>query len=1219
MGQLAVYTSPLPFSNKQVKTEVPYGSDIHGIVNAVVPYDLASVGVIAIIDGKVLTKDQWNTVPAFGAVVNIRVMPQGGGGGGKNPLATVLSIAVSIAAPYLSAAILGPGIIAGSQLGAALLSKGLTAAIGIVGKLAVSSLASPPKQTNAGKKSINNAATSPTQFIEGASNTISPFGVIPICLGTNRMFPLQAARPFTETQDDKQYARQLFTWGWGDSMTLSEIKIGDTLLTQFTDYDIAHKLDGDLHDGTSLYSDDIYQNDFSILLDNDDGYTLRTTQPNVDEAIIDITFPQGLYAINSKGKRVSATVACTVQYSPTGAGTWTTTSGFSLTSSQNEALRKSLRITFPSNGTYDVRIKRDTADATVDTQFDKVYLTALKSITHVSPVNLQGICGTAIRIKATEQLNGVLDQFNAIVTNEILDYDAGGSPEWIVRATSNPASLYRYVLQGAANARPISDSKIDIAALEVWHSYCEAKGYTYNRVIDYEASVDDILRDIASAGAASPAIVDGKRTIVIDNEKTDIVAMVTPRNSWGYSGELQYATLPHAFRVQFRNANKGYVQDERIVYDDGYDENNATEFETLEFQSCTNSDMAFKMGRRHIAAARLRPEVHTFSMDVENIVFLRGDRIKFINDAPIIGVGDGRIKTVTTDNGSPELVTGFTIDDTVTIPSASTYYVRIRLADGTQIYKELVTSVGSFSAFTFATPFTIADTPAAGDLCYFVETGMEKDLIVLSIEPGDDLTAVIRAIDYAPGIFTASEAAIPSWTSNITTPLEFIRPEPPVLVNAQSGEAVMIINSDGSYTSRAVFALQNPNEQDVLTQVKVRVSGSDVFTNANVLQSTPESLIISGLQDDTYYDIHIRYQRPGSNILSALLELNSYLFEGAAGSPDDVTNFRITVTGTSAFFSWDANDDIDLSHYKLKFSSLFTGATWETAQTSEETIYDNRIAKPFQAGTYLIKAVDQYGNESDNAVSIVTYDPGLLGNAVQVIDEAGSSPFFAGTKTNVDVFEDGLVLIDETTDGYYYFATEVDLEGIYQSSVSAAITATGIQLDPMAANDVFDMTDIFDVEDIFGLTAGSWAVTLEYRYTTDNPAASPVTWTAWSELIAGNIEFWGMQFRLKLISYELNISPKVTGLTVTVDMPDRIERGEDLTVTGSGATITYSPPFKAPPAVGITIQDGATDDRIEFTSKDSDGFTFKVYNATSAGYVTRTYDYIASGYGRDNT
>ena len=55
------------------------------------------------------------------------------------------------------------------------------------------------------------------------------------------------------------------------------------------------------------------------------------------------------------------------------------------------------------------------------------------------------------------------------------------------------------------------DSKIDIEALEDWHRHCTEQGYSYNRVIDYDTSVEEILRDVAAAGAGVSHVAAGIR------------------------------------------------------------------------------------------------------------------------------------------------------------------------------------------------------------------------------------------------------------------------------------------------------------------------------------------------------------------------------------------------------------------------------------------------------------------------------------------------------------------------------------------------------------------------------------------------------------------------------------------------------------------------------------------------------------------------------------
>lgn len=1394
---LQVFAAPLPFSNRQVKAEVLVGSTVEEIIESILPFKfdgVEDIGAIVTINGQVILRRNWKRVrPKLGTIINVRVVPQKSGG--KNPFATLLSIALLVAAPYAAAAATGYAATAlgvTSLIGSQAIYLGTRLFIGVVGFLVTSALSPPPQQTRAAKNPLEN----PTQFIEGAQNVIDPYGVVPINLGTNRMMPKQAARPYTEAQDGENYVRQLFDWGWGDKLIISDLKIGESSLSDFNSFEIEHRLNGDLYLGTDLYSDDVFQEDFSIELKEVDGFTTRTTQVNVDEAIVDVTFFTGLTKFSGTGARLPYNVQLEAQYALTGTspqvwssyaisftvhsgaaltfddvqvtetkrnisgtnyfvgyrkdivmldafdgrisilngfevsdttnpdapflpsgkvllatallltktpadvagasvttvesfsddrqaglststgwqgiylnastdfepshiGTAVTVSGGSVkadplnfTSAQAEALRRSVRLKFATRGTYDIRIRRVTDDkenlglsqAQQDKIFDTATLTAIKSVTHVNPVDLQGVNGTATRFKGTGQLNGSLSTFNGLVSSVIPDYDAA-TDTWINRVSSNPASLYRYVLQCRANFKRLVDSKINLEELADWHTHCVTMGYSYNRVIDFEASVADILLDIASAGSAAPATIDGKRTVVIDREKSDIVQMVTPRNSWDYSGEFSYPDLPHAFRVQFRNADKGYIQDERIVYDDGYNEFNATKFETIDLPSCTNSDLAFKHGRRYIATARLRRETHTFMMDVENLVALRGNRIVLEHDVPIIGVGDARVKTVVS-SGSPELITGVTLDDTITIPDDSTYYMRVRLHDGTWLYKPLVTDIGSFTSFDFVTPFAIpytADSPAerlfnAGDLCYVVETGMELDLVILRIDPMEDFSARITAVNYAPEIFDAENAAIPAFVSNITTPLSFIRPLPPLLVAEQSNESAMLANSDGTFLERAIFTLLNPNDGDMTVTAQVRKSGTDTFTTANVLEATPERVVLTGLDDATYYDIHIRYKRPDGVVYSIPLQINSYYFIGASGTPSDPEGFTHLLSGDLSIFEWTDSTDIDHDHWIMKFSGVFSGASYATAQLFKDNIFENNLTAPFQAGTYFLKSVDRLGNESDNAAVIITFDVSSVGNVVAELVEA---PAFGGTFDNTQIVNDALVLVDTSlTDGYYYFNNSLDLGAIYIAAISAAIIAGGTFVNNIfditdlfaetdifgsGSNNLYDEADIFAMPDIFGIGDDGWSVELQYRTTQTNPSSSPAGWSAWTTFVTGNVEFRAIEFRLKLTSLAANVSPSVTStLTVTIDMPDRIERGENLSVLGTGgspptgATVVFDPPFKASPAVAITLQNAATDDKIVFVAKSAGGFSFYVYNQTTAGYVTRTYDYIASGYGRES-
>ncbi len=177
----------------------------------------------------------------------------------------------------------------------------------------------------------------------------------------------------------------------------------------------------------------------------------------------------------------------------------------SITSNKAKALTRTTPITFPERGRYDIELTRTTTDWDEADQsneddpaprHDGLVRAAL--VPPEYPIDFpQPLALAACRIRATGQLNGTLDALNADVTSICPDWDEA-SGTWIPRETNNPASLFRYVLAGPAIAYPLTLA--EIGALEDWHWFCVAKGLTYNRVHDYEASVLEVLGDIAAAG-----------------------------------------------------------------------------------------------------------------------------------------------------------------------------------------------------------------------------------------------------------------------------------------------------------------------------------------------------------------------------------------------------------------------------------------------------------------------------------------------------------------------------------------------------------------------------------------------------------------------------------------------------------------------------------------------------------------------------------------------
>ena len=449
----------------------------------------------------------------------------------------------------------------------------------------------------------------------------------------------------------------------------------------------------------TLFPKEVFEQQLSIELTDDSAWQQRNTETQIDEISIDVTAPQGVYAINkSNGQLFNVAVEVLAEYKTVAAGSWTTFPGtpFTLTGSAQEVSRTNRRVAV-ARGDYQVRIRRNTGS--LDAQFagsevfDQVFWTALRGTRNEDPDQFPDpIAKTAIRIRATDQLNGVLDNFNGVVTSRVRHWNGAA---WVDDTPSrNPASLFRHVLQGRANKRPVPNARIDLARLEDWANYCTAKGYTCDLVIDGRRRVPEVLADIAACGRAVPVRRDGKWSVSFDDTDDDppIVQLFSPRNSWAFSSTRVFKAMPHGFRVRFINAANGWQEDERIVYADGYSAANATLFEGREFPGVTSTSLIWKFGRFQIAQEKLRPEVYTLTTHFAHLVCTRGDRVRVQHDVTLWGQVTCRVKS-----RASNIVT---LDETVIMEAGKSYGLRHMGADGVLRYHDVELAPGKSNTVT---------------------------------------------------------------------------------------------------------------------------------------------------------------------------------------------------------------------------------------------------------------------------------------------------------------------------------------------------------------------------------------------------------------------------------------------------------------------------------------------------------------------------------------
>lgn len=1339
-----VFMSPHPFSAARLHKKAAAGQTVLDIAKAenagLIPHMHVYIG------GHYIAREFWGGVrPKAGTAVTIRVLPMGGGGG-KNPLRAVLSLALMAASPAISAGIAG-AFGAGTFLG-----RLATAGAGLLGRLALNALAPPARPRFSAQKE------SPALFIQGAQNRAVPFGRVPRVLGRHRFVPPFGALPYTETAGAEQYLRLLFVWGYGP-LHIGDLKIGETPLEEFEGVEVETRQGYDDDPPLSLYSNSVLQNDLEIALRQQDGYVTRTTGADADEIGVDVTWPRGLVKFGGGGARHAATVRIEIQYAPAGTQDWSAGEGafkpfaareaalaakpkaykrqgqahavtridrvvldmagggvsvlkgaefragidagapetpalppgrialarverrsddgdvvpaeriaderaealagvsfenpgdflvaasagenrvdiaagglrfpgIVVTAKQTAALRETVAFRVPK-GQYDVRLRRVTPDAAGDGNvFDECAWTALRTVRHAYPVNMKGVALTALRIKATGQLSGVIERFNGVVTSILPDWDG---EEWTEQQTSNPASLFRHVLQGSANARPLQDSRLDLEKITAWHENCAAEGREFNMAVDCDMSVREILHGIAAAGRAAPALTDGKWGVVEDRPQSVPVQHFTPRNTWGFEGRKEFAERPEALRVRFINRDRGHIQDERLVFDDGFDETTAAKYETLELPGVTSADQAWRDGRYHIATARLRPETYSFHCDVEHIVCTRGDLIRFSHDVPLFGLMSARVKSLVMAGGD---AAGATLDAAVTMEGGKSYAVRFRKADGASLVIGLQNVPGSAQTVMFAAPAAPESAPAAGDLALFGEAGTESvELVVQSITPENNLCARLACVDAAPAVHAAGAGPIPAFSSQVSVPPEMRRPPAPEMAEIQSGEEALIRNTDGSLSTRIVVSLKAPAWPARLSvEAAIRARDETRFRPAETAAQAQNRLSIADVAEGETYDIQLRYVTD-AGVFSPPLLIPAHRVAGTSALPSDVARLSVNVLGDTAHLSWDGVSDLDLSHYTLRYSPALEGAAWHAAVDIVSKIARGAtaISVPAAPGSYLIKAVDVGGRASENAAVAVTAQAASGQNAILTLTE---SPHFAGARTrtapgggalqlagndtaddwadvdavlNFDVGDAGLA-----TDGMYEFAQTVDLGAVYASRLAAGIAVSGLDLNTtLDAWEDIDAVEVFDQD----VDPSLWSLQLQLRATNDDPDASPA-WSDWTPFVVGDYTARAFGFRALLASGVQNVTPSLSHLSVSVDMPDRIASGRGVAAEAAGTDVSFARPFRAAPAITVTPRDMAAGDYYAVTGQTPAGFSIRFFDSGGGG-VARTFDYLARGYGEE--
>lgn len=664
----------------------------------------------------------WHLVkPKHGHLIEARRVPE----------KQVLQIVAVVALAYFTFGM--GGMAAGSFMGMSGAAGWLAAgAVYLAGSMVINKLLGPKPVAAKPPAALANNTNSPSYSLQASKNRARQFEPMGLMLGQPYCVPDLAAQPYTFFANGEQYLWQIFHFGI-NCASVSNLRIGQTPIENYI--------------GVKTLSDGFYDNNTGLpnvtanvdsvaggLLEAPAGngpYVTRTSSSQT--IVLEVDFEASLYRVDGQtGAYISNTLILSLQYRPVGGGDWLPFQQFggseiAFTNASSKPLRLTYQRTVPA-GQYQVRLSKVSVDENSGAAVNSVQWGVLKSY-QLDEGNYQGQARLAVQVQATGQLNGTLDELNAVGTASPMPYWNGGA--WVTATSrdnglSNPGALILMLARGIydVDGRLIAglglpDDEIDIDGLKGFMVFCATRGFKFDLFLQENMSIGDLIESIAAAGMGSRSEHTGKLGVIwfSDDQPVEGVLNMTTMKAKTFS--VDYNTQETADEIEFQyfdRARNNTWKSVRVVAP-GVTTPQRTARQPL--QGVTEEAHAAILARFSMGQNIYQRKTVSCDVDLEHMTFRRGTVMALSHDLTQWGYG-GRVQAAVNNAG----ILTLTLDDLVPAVSplgAVSRYIGLRIAGESQ-YRifPLAAFTGSSRMVTLATawpggvavPGDAADNPA---------------------------------------------------------------------------------------------------------------------------------------------------------------------------------------------------------------------------------------------------------------------------------------------------------------------------------------------------------------------------------------------------------------------------------------------------------------------------------------------------------------------------
>ena len=490
------------------------------------------------IGGRPVERHLWSNVyPKHGQVIEIR------GDLGKSAIQLVAMVALT----YFT---LGGGAIAGFSIGTstALGTTIARVAVYAAGSLLINKVLGPklPKAADA-------APADKLFSISAPRNRMRAYEPLSLLLGTVRVAPDVASKPYMNYEGDEQYLSLVLTPGLNVAR-VDALYNGDALLSSYDGVQVWHNgFSGMPNQTIPLYSNS-GSVDGGVIYDtsNDPKHTpsnwvQRTSSAGAIRLQVNMDFR--IFDADKKGREYENREQIQIQYRAVGEGAWRAFGNYTVAGRTQKSRRATYGLDVPP-GQYEVRVRTaglNTDGNNAQASFSWTNLVSVLPDT----ASYDGIPRIGIRMKASGQLNGSPDEIRCVAHSQPIPVWKGEAIGWVTEESSNPGAQILAYARGIKSPQGVRiagmglpDSQIDVEALKAFMLHCAANGFTYDYLIADKRNHQAVMDAIALAGFGQIAWPKGR------------LAVVWAADEQPLSGVVNMATIKKGqFQVEYTLAN----------------------------------------------------------------------------------------------------------------------------------------------------------------------------------------------------------------------------------------------------------------------------------------------------------------------------------------------------------------------------------------------------------------------------------------------------------------------------------------------------------------------------------------------------------------------------------------------------------------------------------------------------------------------------------------